>query len=275
MSDSCVAWLSLVLTIAIPVAVYLGRQWLVAWVTKHAQHSFDAKLEELRAKLRTTEEQFKSGLRSKEDEITALRNSLLSGSVSRQSLLDKRRLEAVEKIWKAVNDSAKIKYIANVMSVLNYDALAKESSDQRMQKFLSTIGANAPKPTELTNVARDERPYVSEIVWAYFSAYLSILHVNLARFELLKSGVENPQKLLSTAGVKKILKAVLPHQTSYIDGNDAGAYVHLLDEIETLLLNELRGTLEGRDADNSANERARDILRKVNEFESENLEKTL
>jgi hypothetical protein len=54
------------------------------WTEKRIQYGFDAKIENLRAELRT-----------KEAEISALREGVLSGRANRQALLDKRRLEAV------------------------------------------------------------------------------------------------------------------------------------------------------------------------------------
>jgi hypothetical protein len=63
----------------------------------------------LRAELRKNEESFKSDLRDKEAEISTLRTNILSGSAGRQALLDKRRFEAVEKVWANVNDLAQLR----------------------------------------------------------------------------------------------------------------------------------------------------------------------
>jgi hypothetical protein len=83
--------------------LFLGRHWLAARIEKGVQHRFDRRLEELRAELRESEERLKSTLRDRENEIALLRNTVLAGSANRQSLLDKRRFEAVERVWTAVN----------------------------------------------------------------------------------------------------------------------------------------------------------------------------
>jgi hypothetical protein len=147
--------LSIALWVALPVTVFLARNWLLAWISKGVQHHFDAKLEELRAELRKNEELFKSDLRDKEAEISTLRNTVLSGSAGRQALLDKRRFEAVEKVWAAVNDLGRLKVLSGIMAALNYKAVAKEASDPRMQQVLTIIGAAAPDIQELKNDARD------------------------------------------------------------------------------------------------------------------------
>src|SRR5262245_39139464 len=58
---------------------------------RSVQHDFDTRIEQLRSELRGNEERIRSQLRDKEAEIGALRSAVLSGSVNRQSLLDKRR----------------------------------------------------------------------------------------------------------------------------------------------------------------------------------------
>jgi hypothetical protein len=85
------------------IGVIVGTYYK-AKVEKGIQHSFDQKLEELRAKLRRDEEELKADLRSTDNEIAALRSGPLSGMASRQATLDKRRLEAIEKLWSTVID---------------------------------------------------------------------------------------------------------------------------------------------------------------------------
>ena len=60
--------------------------------------------------------------------------------------------------------------------------------------------------------------------------------------------------------VSKILKAVLPHRSQFIDDREMGAYHYLLDEIESSLLGELRNILEGKVADQAAAVRAKEIM---------------
>ena len=118
-----VSWASLLLALATPTFLVIFRTGISDWITKGIQHDFDVKLENLRATLRTSEEQLKSDLRAKEAEIGTLRNSVLSGSAGRQALLDKRRFEAVEKIWTSVNDLAQLRALAQTMAIVNYDVV--------------------------------------------------------------------------------------------------------------------------------------------------------
>jgi hypothetical protein len=258
-------WISLAtnlgLIILVPLVLFAFKNWIIARITKGVQYGFDVKLEEIRTTLRNNEEQFRSGLRAKETEIDALRNNVLSGSASRETLLDKRRFEAVEKIWTTVNDLAPLKNLHQMTVHLNYDAIAKRVQDPKIQQFLSTLDTTGSDPQNWKNVARDERPFVPEITWAYFSAYIKLLIFNLVRYKTLKLGIEEPQKFFDAENVKDILKAVLPHQTQFIDSEqDPGAYYYLLDEIENTLLNELRRILDGKEASIASAEQGKEIL---------------
>ena len=140
--------------------VFIARNWILARVTNSVQHHFNVQLENVRADLRDSEERVKSELRNKEAEIAALRANVLSGSANRQSLLDKRRFEAVERVWAAVNELAPLKMLNGMLAVLNMAAISKEAHDPKMQRFLSTIGTTLPPVGELKNSARDEQPFL-------------------------------------------------------------------------------------------------------------------
>jgi hypothetical protein len=270
-ADFWLSLLSICISLGVPVAIFLGRNWFVAWISNSVQHRFNVKIEELRAELRRSEERFKSDLRDKEDEISALRNSLLGGSASRRALLDKRRFEAVERVWTAANDvGAQLKGLSGWMSVLNYKVLAKEVSNPKVQKFLSDIGTTAPELEQIKDVARDERPYLPELAWAYFSAYSMILKTVHARYMVLRTGVpELAEKFLSADALKKILKATLPHCSDWIDENEPERYHELLEQIELRLLMELRKILEGKEADEADAARAKAIMDSLRRAEEE------
>src|SRR5215471_435493 len=82
----------------------------------------------------------KSDLRTKEAEISALREGVLSGRANRQALLDKRRLEAVEKIWASVIALGPAKVVSAKMSIINYDVVAKRiSTDPKLREAMELL----------------------------------------------------------------------------------------------------------------------------------------
>jgi hypothetical protein len=257
-------WISLTISIGIPLSVFAGRNWLKARIERGVQHRFDLKIEGVRADLRESEERLKSTLRDRESEISTLRNSVLAGSAGRKALLDKRHFEAVECVWRAVNDMAQLKGLSSMMAIMNVTEVAKEVDDPRMQKVLTMIGAGVPDVGDLKNIARDERPFLPELAWAYFTAYSTILYANMAVYKMLKAGIEDFEKYLKRDGSKAILKAALPHQSKWIDENPPETYHYLLDELENNLLAELQKILEGIEVDAAEIMKAKSILNAVN-----------
>jgi hypothetical protein len=274
-ADHWLSILSICVSVGLPIVIFAARNWLVAWISKGVQHHFDVRLEELRAEFRRNEELLKSDLRDRETEIATLRNNVLSGAASRQALLEKRRFEAVEKVWTAVNDLGQLKGLASMMARLNFKAMANEADDPRMQQVLSMLAGFAPDIQKLRNVARDERPFLPEIAWAYFASYTTILYGTQARFMMLKTGVRGLDKYLTKEAAQNILKAALPHQSKFIEENEPETYYFLLEEIEANLLVELRRILEGKQADQAATAHAKEILEAVRHANEERTKEAL
>ena len=168
-------------------------------VEKGIQHNFDQKIEELKAQLRRDEEQLKADLRSRDDEIAALRSGALSGMASRQAALDKRRLEAIEKVWSAVIDRWQWKNLAKMVGSLDMDytlsAAAQQNEEGRkLRKFADVIwksaglGLDNLKPS--TEFIDKERPFLSPMTWALFSAYRQVLNFPAVQMMVMRTGAD-------------------------------------------------------------------------------------
>jgi hypothetical protein len=247
--------------------IFLGRNWLKANVERSVQARFDSKLENLRTELRKNEEEFKSELRLKEIQISALRDGILSGRAQRQALVDKRRLEAVDRLWSGFMALAPFAAVSAIMVSVNFEAAAREASrNPSIRKVFQMISdTNVPDMTKISENARGkyEQPFVSPLAWAYFSAYQTVVLGAYMRAKILESGLEEPGKLFKDQYAKDVLKAALPHQAEFIDKYDMSAHHHLLDELEKRLLVELQKMLRGEDQDAAGIEQAAKIMTMV------------
>jgi hypothetical protein len=244
-------WLPTIISALMVIGIFVGRNWLKAKIERSVQHTFDARLENLRADLRGTEERLKSELRMKETEISVLRDGALSGRALRQAPVDRRRLEAVERIWTRVSTGmAAYKTVASFMAVINFEAAAKRTPNQAgARKLFELLLAHIPEDEAKTNNVNAEQLFLSPLAWAYFSAYQMILYVAYARAKVLAAGIDDPTGLLDLKSLREILKATLPHHSDYIDKQPVGAYHYLLEELEGSILKELQLILEGRETD--------------------------
>jgi len=243
-------------------AAYFGRQWFIERIKRSVQHQFDEKIEELRSTLRRNEEQFKSQLQRRESEISSLRTWVLGGAANRQALLDKRRFDAVERVWTTVIDMAPLKYVASIMMRIDFKETAKHAGDQKVQQFLDAFGGGSfTDPAKMKpSVARYEQPFLTEPAWAYFSAYKAILIGSVSRYMALKVGGPGVDKYMTNEPTKKILKAALPNAAQFIDEQEPELYYLLLDEVEAALLSELRRVLDGKEVDHESAVRAKAIM---------------
>lgn len=266
-------WIPAISSSAVLVGIgFLARNLIKSSIEKGVQHKFDRKIETLRTDLQNSTESFKSDLRAKEKEIEGLRQGALSGLASRQALLIKRRLEAVERIWSAVIDLAPAKGVAGFMSVVKFDASAEEAArNPQFRKIFEMFGKPYDVHKPPTDVAKYEKLFVSPLAWALFSAYQSVVIGAVLRAKILAIGVEDAPKFLNNEHIKNVLKAVLPHQAEYIDKNEPAAHYHLLEEIEQNLLSELRRMLEGADIDEKSVGQAAQIMEAVDVFEAKRL----
>ncbi len=102
------------------------------------------------------------------------------------------------------------------------------------------------------------RPYISDLVWALFSAYEATIYGAIAKIFALKQGFS--VDILKTDHTVDMIKVALPHHIEYIEkfGSSVGEY--LLDELQSTLLNELKKTLEGKEDDKESIARAAAIM---------------
>jgi hypothetical protein len=158
------------------------------------------------------------------------------------------------------------KSVSANIAILKFKGAAKASAENpRAREMFAMLGGQVDAQKIYTGEAEKARPYVSDMAWAVFSAYQSILSVAMIKMQLLKSGLDMPD-VVDEERVRRLITTVLPHQAEFVKKHDTGAYHYLLDELEYRLLHELRRVLQGAESDKEAIKQAGEILR-----ESENV----
>jgi hypothetical protein len=223
------------------------------------QNEFDSKLEVLR-----------SELKFKEAEIESLRSGAMSGLITRQGTLYQRKLQAIDQIWISVKELEKAKHISSALGTLNFEVCAKESPrSPKFRKFIETIGGNFDLASLDISGSKLARPFLTPLAWAYYSAYSSVIMQAVAAMQLLKIGVDNAEKFLICENTNSLLKTVLPSRSEYIDKYGMSVHHNLLDEIEQLLLMELKNIQDGHEDDKVNAKRAAEINKEVEKVSNE------
>lgn len=250
-----------------------ARAWVKKYVESHVQSSVERRTNELRSELRKSEEGFISSLRNRESELAALREGILGGRTTRMTLIDQRRMQAVEKLWVGVCRLSRMKGAALTVSMLKLDEVAEQTPrDDNLRQFLSLVSESfggGDFREKLSDLNTDyERPFVSELAWALYSAYSSIILGGWVILKTLQTGMEDPLKLIKRDHSSDLLKTVLPEYSNYIDAHGESAHYALLEKLEEKILHELRHNMAGADSDEENIKRSSEIMSAVAKAEA-------
>jgi len=249
-----------------PFAIPAFREGIGKYIAGFAQSHFDEKIEKLKSELRRGEEKFANELRSNEQQFKSLTEVTLSLRSSRQTALDARRLQAVEKLWAAKIATDRMRMAAALVSNLNLEEMFKaaESGNQKVQTFAGMLdkmtGLDLKQEVPQTS-ALSERPFLTPNVWALFSAYQGVMLQSVMQLKVLSTGTTKYFKKEDT--LKPIMILALPEQKDYIDKYGFSGYYHLLDILEQKLLAAITVMLDGREMDDATLKRSAEIVAAV------------
>ena len=134
-------------------------------------------LEEFKSILRKGEDELRHKLQQQDVQLQAIREAALRHFGERTAALDQRRLEAYDRLWMAVIGQNQFKLASRLAQPLNIDEILKDAthSDSEGQK-VRNFGEQLWKMCGLDKLRQvdppdKERPFISAIAWARFSAY--------------------------------------------------------------------------------------------------------
>jgi hypothetical protein len=250
---------SVVMTALISLAAWIGLPKLLAGAIDRAvQHKLDERLERIRAEIR-----------SAETSIDALRTSALSGVTARQTMLDTRKLVAVERLWAALISMSSAKSVAVMTGSVKLDELLRRSNGtdsqaRSVQQFAGLmLKGLLPEGFKYDPTPDRERPFLSAQAWSLFVAYrLAISHPVMV-LTLAQSGIGGDAMKADPKEALEILKAALPHFSNYIDQYGLTGLHLLIPRLEERLLEVLDADLRGVESHAVTVEAAADIIRKA------------
>lgn len=250
--------LILMLLAVLTVLGAVARAWIKSYVESSARAIVERDLEE-----------FKSELRQQEASLNSLQSSLLSGRAARLALVDKRRLDAVESIWRDVVRLRGAGMAVMMMRMLKLTEVnLRAVHDQKMREFLSMtrgkLGINDVVAAEVDN----HQPFVGPVLWAKFSALRAVYLYAVVTLDSMSKGVADLQKIMSdTSKLNEMLKEALPHQEKYLEDYPKVGAFYLTDQLSEAVLLAVQDEIEGVHADADAVKRARNIISLANNLE--------
>lgn len=239
--------------------VWMGRSFILEFIKNAIKYDYDEKIEKLKAEIK-----------SNESDISALRSGALNGVIERQKVLFGKKVLAVEKLWATVILLMPAKNASMLMQAVDYDEWAKKSEqDGEVRKTFEMMGNSTFQFEKIKNLnAHEIRPFVTEILWAYYWAYQSILIHDLTKIELIKIGTY-VEKIDDSKHLEKLLVVALPEYKEMIKNNKTTSYYHFLELLENKILDEIKKILDGGESDKDNIEKAKMILDIANTLNKE------
>jgi hypothetical protein len=242
------------------IVVFLSKNLIITKLTNSVKHEYDAKLEKLKASNRATEQSLRVEIQKRDSEITSIRDSALSGLDHRKSILFERQLNAVDELWKANNALSSAKSVSAIMSVFEIGKVSKRIEyDTKLQNFFKALAQNVDFKKLEIEPPSNLRPFVSEPIWAYFSACQSIVFHYVALAKIFELGFD--EKMVKTDQLVTLIAKVLPHQKTYIVKHRIEGAFFLLEEIEGKLLKEIQHFLAGKGTSKARLKEASEIIK--------------
>lgn len=252
-------------TTLVSALVWLSRNLILNRLQKSVQHEFDRKIEAVRSDFRKAEEEFKTELKGKADEIAILRSGAIGALSARLVTVEKRRLEAIDQLWAAFCEQGKAGLVTRMMSVFDFEKAAKKAQeDPKFRQFVEQLGMGFDFKQIDWKTAAFARPHVSEMAWAIYSAASAIYSDGIMRWISLKTG-QGADVPIDRDKVEKMIVAALPHLHDWIKQQGPPGYVAVLEQLEAKLLVELRYLLKGGESDEVSIRQAAEILARVND----------
>lgn len=259
-----VGWVALFLSVFVPVCFFALRAFLAAWIKEGVRSDFETSLERLRNDFRRAEEQLRSDLRDREAEIASIRAGALEGRAKRQATIASRRIESLERIWEKFTKAGSLKFSALMFGQIDMEKVEQTSHiDENLRQMIELMAGADPTETLKEISGGAERMYVPDLVWATYQAYLSILLTSWAHLKAVAAGIEKAGKLIKWEKVSEVTKAVLPHQSDFIDKYGPSGLPHLLQEMEEKMFSEVMAALNGSEQDAEAIAQSAEILKRV------------
>lgn len=245
-------WIPAIATSSLLALVaFLARNLVIERLKNAIKHEYDSKITKLKA-----------DLESKQKDIDAIRNGTLSNMSQRQGLLYKRQLQAVEKLWDAVLALSPAKAMSMTLITINYEnALEAAANDEKARQMFETLS-----PIDIADIPRDgalrERPFLSPLAWAYYAAYEAIVIHAAIKMHLLKKGL-NTKEIIQSEHVEKLIRVALPSFSEYVDQYGPDGFHHLLELLESKILESMDLMLDGKDNDLASIKKAVEITKQA------------
>ena len=142
------------------------------------------------------------------------------------------------------------------MSVIKFESAAKRAEcDSKVRQFFVMIGHGFDARAIGHTGAAKIRPYVTQMVWAVYSAISAVTMHSVMRLQIIKGSL-GTSDFADHKAIQKLVVIALPHYSEYFEKNGPSVYEYVLEALDSKLLAELQSMLSGIEGDKASLEQA-------------------
>ena len=252
----------LVLVVVLPVGGILLRNWIKSSI----QHRYNEQLEYLKHELRDYGSQ-----------IESTRNSILEMAGAYRNAVERRRLQAVDEIWKG---TLTLKRFASptveLLAHLDIETVVERPEGPKVKDSFQKSFQFSPSPKEIAEeqsvvTAREARPWVSPLIWTTFTAYEAIVVFSTTQALLFKKGLD-PRVIQNPDKTEKFVQFALKStKFENVQFNNASCPA-LLEQLESELLFHFQKTISSEIPPQESVEQITEFNRLFSEMHAEHYE---
>jgi len=225
------------------LAAWLFRQWLVARLTADIKLETDSKLEDLKAQLNRTK-----------DALSGLTSAGHTAYSQSQIALLPHRVMAINTVWSSVLEWSQLSAVSTIVAVMDIDWVRTNSSDPKITETIKILlGSNYLEFLKKRNDTELVSPYVSERMWALYSAFSGFYFSRISKAVLLTFPSLDHAEIWMRINERNLIEAAAPSEIlkKYDENMIQGTNV-FLEYLKSQILHEFRAELSGtRDSDSA------------------------
>ncbi len=247
--------------ILVGAAGWLARTWVKERLTASIRVETEKKLAKLSSEIEAANQKI-SHLSS----VGAAANSQV------EAALLEHRISAVRTVWESIQRWQQASVASMMVSLLSDEWLEENSTDPGTKSTFEQVlkGLDVPDFMKKQNETELVRPFLSESVWALYSAYHSFLSSRLGRAQLLTISELNHADLVKRSSERDLVAASAPAEILKLyDQSAYSATEPYLRFLREKLLEEIREFLSGHRAGTQALKDAAEITRAAEELTRE------
>lgn len=242
----------------VAVALWLSRTWIRERLTASIRLETEKKLAILKSELETTSQR-----------IRDISSAGTAASAQAEAVLLEHRIGAVNKIWNSVLSWQQVSVATMMVSTLSDDWLKKYASDASTKSTFEQLLKNTDHLNFMKKQNETElvRPFVSESIWALYSAYHSFLLTRLTKASLLAISGDDLYEMLSRFNERDMVeKSAPPDILSIYNQNPYAGSEPYLRYLREEILRQFQEFLSGQKAGNLAVQDAAKIIHVAEEL---------